>query len=141
MLEAFGGERYIVNLGHGIYPDAPVDAVKTFVEAVHNFKIWILMFFPFILIYSQILYSSIFNIVECLLVLLWSCLSAYGPLLFTFDRFFSLVSLVFLKFEKRVLKIFQWFAGLVEANEFCIHISFLNFLSRLFLMMLHYEPH
>ncbi|CAG9764220.1 unnamed protein product [Ceutorhynchus assimilis] len=38
MLEEFEGQRYIVNLGHGIYPDAPIDSVKTFVDAVHNFK-------------------------------------------------------------------------------------------------------
>lgn len=39
MLDDFGNERYIVNLGHGIYPDAPIDSVKTFVDYVHNFSI------------------------------------------------------------------------------------------------------
>lgn len=39
MLEDFGSERYIVNLGHGIYPDSPIDSVKTFVDYVHNFSI------------------------------------------------------------------------------------------------------
>lgn len=39
MLEDFGSERYIVNLGHGIYPDSPIDSVKTFVDYVHNFNI------------------------------------------------------------------------------------------------------
>lgn len=39
MLEEFGTNRYIVNLGHGIYPDAPTDSVQTFIEAVHNFEV------------------------------------------------------------------------------------------------------
>lgn len=39
MIENFGWEKYIVNLGHGIYPDADVDAVQTFIDAVHDFKI------------------------------------------------------------------------------------------------------
>ncbi|KAG5459821.1 MAG: uroporphyrinogen decarboxylase [Olpidium bornovanus] len=38
MLEAFGCDRrYIVNLGHGVYPDHPPEAVRTFVEAVKEF--------------------------------------------------------------------------------------------------------
>lgn len=37
MLGQFGTDRYIVNLGHGIYPDAPTESVKTFIDAVHNF--------------------------------------------------------------------------------------------------------
>ncbi|KAJ8980708.1 hypothetical protein NQ317_019202 [Molorchus minor] len=36
MIQEFGTDKYIVNLGHGIYPDASTDAVKTFIEAVHN---------------------------------------------------------------------------------------------------------
>ncbi|XP_044739231.1 uroporphyrinogen decarboxylase [Chrysoperla carnea] len=36
MKNAFGNERYIANLGHGIYPDAPTDAVQSFINAVHN---------------------------------------------------------------------------------------------------------
>jgi len=39
MLEDFGSDRYIVNLGHGIYPDGPIESVHTFVETVHNFKV------------------------------------------------------------------------------------------------------
>lgn len=39
MVSKFGPERYIVNLGHGIYPDADPEAVKTFVETVHSIKI------------------------------------------------------------------------------------------------------
>lgn len=39
MLEEFGNGRYIANLGHGIYPDAPIDSVQTFVETVHNFNV------------------------------------------------------------------------------------------------------
>lgn len=39
MLHEFGTERYIVNLGHGIYPDAPTESVKTFIDAVHNFEL------------------------------------------------------------------------------------------------------
>ncbi len=31
------GERHIFNLGHGIYPDTPVDAVKVLVDTVHHF--------------------------------------------------------------------------------------------------------
>jgi uroporphyrinogen decarboxylase len=33
MLRAFGG-RHIANLGHGVYPDTPLDGVRAFVEAV-----------------------------------------------------------------------------------------------------------
>ncbi|CAF0753348.1 unnamed protein product [Didymodactylos carnosus] len=36
MLEEFGTKQYIANLGHGIYPDVPVDNVKIFVDAVHR---------------------------------------------------------------------------------------------------------
>jgi uroporphyrinogen decarboxylase len=38
MIEAFGVNRYIVNLGHGITPDVPVENAIAFVEAVKNYK-------------------------------------------------------------------------------------------------------
>jgi uroporphyrinogen decarboxylase len=39
MLEQFGSERYIANLGHGVYPDINPDHVKYFIEAVKEFSI------------------------------------------------------------------------------------------------------
>ena len=38
MLEAFGKDRYICNLGHGLYPDLDKEKVKLFVEVVKDFK-------------------------------------------------------------------------------------------------------
>ncbi|MCW5924394.1 MAG: uroporphyrinogen decarboxylase [Saprospiraceae bacterium] len=35
MLRAFGG-RHIANLGHGVYPDTPLDGVRAFVETVKS---------------------------------------------------------------------------------------------------------
>ena len=36
MLTQFGTNRYIANLGHGIYPNISPDNVKVFVDAVHS---------------------------------------------------------------------------------------------------------
>jgi uroporphyrinogen decarboxylase len=37
MIDEFGG-NHIVNLGHGVYPDTPLDGVKCFVDTVKSMK-------------------------------------------------------------------------------------------------------
>ena len=36
MCSAFGTQKWICNLGHGIYPDVNPDHMKAFLEAVHK---------------------------------------------------------------------------------------------------------
>ena len=38
MIDAFGVQRYVANLGHGIMPNIPVDHAKAFVEAVKEYN-------------------------------------------------------------------------------------------------------
>lgn len=39
MLTDFGPSHHIVNLGHGVYPDTPLDGVKCFVNTVKQYKV------------------------------------------------------------------------------------------------------
>ena len=36
MIQKFGRERWIANLGHGIYPDMDPEHLKTFVDSLHK---------------------------------------------------------------------------------------------------------
>ncbi|KAK2194104.1 hypothetical protein NP493_2g06015 [Ridgeia piscesae] len=38
MLQKFGTQRYIANLGHGMYPDMDPDHLKAFIDAVHMYS-------------------------------------------------------------------------------------------------------
>jgi uroporphyrinogen decarboxylase len=39
MVETFGTQRYIANLGHGVYPDTNPDAARCFIDAVKEFSV------------------------------------------------------------------------------------------------------
>ena len=39
MIDAFGVQNYIANLGHGITPNVPVDNARAFVDAVKEYRV------------------------------------------------------------------------------------------------------
>ena len=38
MLDQFGPDRHIANLGHGVYPDTDPEMVKVFIETVKDYS-------------------------------------------------------------------------------------------------------
>jgi uroporphyrinogen decarboxylase len=38
MISEFGTQKYIANLGHGVYPDTDKDKVRCFVDAVKEYR-------------------------------------------------------------------------------------------------------
>jgi uroporphyrinogen decarboxylase len=38
MLHQFGTQRYIANLGHGVYPDTHPDKVRCFIDTVKEYS-------------------------------------------------------------------------------------------------------
>lgn len=38
MIDRFGTQSYIANLGHGIYPDAKIDCVQALIDEVHSYS-------------------------------------------------------------------------------------------------------
>ena len=39
MIEQFGTQRYIANLGHGVYPDTSVDSVRCFIDTIKEYGV------------------------------------------------------------------------------------------------------